>query len=221
MPTYQHLKFLYNSTVSSASFSTMDLNTGITNDFSSSMYTPDNSNVRNLQGNVFYAQGLITFTKTPDKALESEWDLTYKSTKTIYEHEYLLVVKESEFNVSTNPSAIKIEGADRYDFTDSQNRIVRVTSYPGVSYIRKKTILENGDIIDCRYTSSYDGVTVAGFEHYDISGSIDKTGSFLTPYITTIGLYDDNADLVAVAKLPQPIKVYPDIPVNFIVRFDT
>ena len=39
--------------------------------------------------------------------------------------------------------------------------------------------------------------------------------------ITTIGLYDDNCDLVAVAKLPQPIKSYPDLPVNFIVRFDT
>ncbi len=33
--------------------------------------------------------------------------------------------------------------------------------------------------------------------------------------------YDDNCDLVAVAKLPQPIKSEPDIPVNFIIRFDT
>jgi hypothetical protein len=45
--------------------------------------------------------------------------------------------------------------------------------------------------------------------------------AFLTPFITTIGLYDDNCDLVAVAKLPQPIKSEPDIPVNFIIRFDT
>jgi hypothetical protein len=28
-------------------------------------------------------------------------------------------------------------------------------------------------------------------------------------------------DLVAVAKLPQPIKSEPDMPVNFIIRFDT
>jgi hypothetical protein len=39
--------------------------------------------------------------------------------------------------------------------------------------------------------------------------------------ITTIGLYDDNCDLVAIAKLPQPIKSMPDLTVNFIVRFDT
>lgn len=51
--------------------------------------------------------------------------------------------------------------------------------------------------------------------------SNDPTGSFLTPMITTIGLYDDDLNLVAVAKLPQPIKSEHDMPVNFIVRFDT
>ena len=75
-------------------------------------------------------------------------------------------------------------------------------------------------ILDYRFSGSI-GNKKAGFEHYDISGSVDSTGSFLAPMITTIGLYDDNCDLVAVAKLPQPIKSEPDIPVNFIVRFDT
>jgi hypothetical protein len=53
------------------------------------------------------------------------------------------------------------------------------------------------------------------------SGSLDPIGSYLAPYITTIGLYDDDLNLVAVAKLPQPIKSLPDYPLNFIVRFDT
>jgi hypothetical protein len=43
----------------------------------------------------------------------------------------------------------------------------------------------------------------------------------LTPFITTIGLYDDECNLLAVAKLPNPLKSLPDIPINFIVRFDT
>jgi hypothetical protein len=33
-------------------------------------------------------------------------------------------------------------------------------------------------------------------------------------------LYDDNNNMVAVAKLPKPIKKYPDMAVNFIVRMD-
>ena len=47
------------------------------------------------------------------------------------------------------------------------------------------------------------------------------TSSYFSPYITTIGLYDEQLNMVAVAKLPQPIKSLPDYPVNFIVRFDT
>ena len=89
-----------------------------------------------------------------------------------------------------------------------------------VKYIKKLTTLETGDVLDFRYSGSI-GNTKAGFEHYDISGSVDSTGSFLAPMITTIGLYDDNCDLVAIAKLPQPIKSMPDLTVNFIVRFDT
>jgi hypothetical protein len=53
------------------------------------------------------------------------------------------------------------------------------------------------------------------------SGSVDPTGSYLAPYITTIALYDDELNMIAVAKLPKPIKSLPDYPLNFIVRFDT
>ena len=59
------------------------------------------------------------------------------------------------------------------------------------------------------------------FWEYDFSASNDPTGSYLAPYITTIGLYDDEMNMVAVAKLPQPIKSLPDYPLNFIIRFDT
>ena len=51
------------------------------------------------------------------------------------------------------------------------------------------------------------------------TGSSNPTASFLAPYITTIGLYNQ-ADLVAVAKLGTPIKNEGYFPLNFIVRFD-
>jgi hypothetical protein len=56
---------------------------------------------------------------------------------------------------------------------------------------------------------------------HNIQSQVDSTGSYLAPYITTIALYDDDLNMVAVAKLPQPIKSMPDYPLNFIVRFDT
>jgi hypothetical protein len=172
-------------------------------------------------GNVFYNQGLIVLTRNSADLLKNDWKLDYKSTQTIYENEYLLIVNEDEFNVSQNPSAVVEVGKMTEFITGSDNKIYKVTTNPGVKYIKKKSILETGEILDYRFGSSVSMSISGGFEHYDLSGSVDSTGSFLTPFITTIGLYDDNCDLVAVAKLPQPIKSEPDIPVNFIVRFDT
>jgi hypothetical protein len=82
-------------------------------------------------------------------------------------------------------------------------------------------VLQNGTILDYRYGSKVTTGVSGGFEHYYLSSSTDSTGSFLTPFITTIGLYDDANELLAVAKLPRPIKNEPSYPVNFIVRFDT
>ena len=172
-------------------------------------------------GNVFYNQGLIVITKDAASRLANGWQLDYKSTKTIYEHEYLLIANEDEFNVSQNPSAVVEVGKTTEFITGSDNKIYKVTTNPGTKYIKKKSTLENGNILDYRFASNYTSSVSGGFEHYDLSGSIDSTGSFLAPFITTIGLYDDNCDLVAVAKLPQPIKSEPDMPVNFIIRFDT
>ena len=58
------------------------------------------------------------------------------------------------------------------------------------------------------------------FIGYQYSSSYDATGSFLSPCVTTIGLYQDN-QLVAVGKLGRPIKNLIDWPVNIVVRFDT
>jgi hypothetical protein len=57
------------------------------------------------------------------------------------------------------------------------------------------------------------------FFDYDYSSSIDKTGSYLAPYITTIGLYN-GADMVGVAKLATPIKNSGDFPLNILVKWD-
>jgi hypothetical protein len=172
-------------------------------------------------GNVFYNQGLVVITSGSNSLLTGSWDISFKSTQTIYENEYLIIVNEDEFNVSTNPSAIVEVGRETGFITDSNNKIYKTTTNPGVKYIRKKSTLENGNTLDYRFGSSVNTAISGGFEHWEMSGSADSTGSFLAPFITTVGLYDDNCDLVAIAKLPQPIKSDPELPVNFIIRFDT
>lgn len=176
-----------------------------------------------IVGDVFYDHGLVVYTHTAslNTALTGDWQIDFKSTETIYENEYLLIVNEDEFNISQNPSAVVKVGGVTSTFTDTDGIVRTINEEQPVKYIRKKTTLDNGTTLDFRYGSGVNSAISGGFEHIDLSGSVDTTGSFLTPFITTIGLYDDNCDLVAVAKLPQPIKSEPDFPVNFIVRFDT
>ncbi len=57
------------------------------------------------------------------------------------------------------------------------------------------------------------------FFDYDINSESDITGSYLAPYITTVGLYS-GLDLVAVAKLATPIKNTGEFPLNIIVKWD-
>jgi len=148
--------------------------------------------IPNVYGNIFYDRGLIVVTRdVVSGSVLSQFIVRYRSTKTIYENEIFLSVLENEFNVSQNPSAVDFNGAD-------------------FGKIKLHNIESN--LINNKF---------GGFADYEFSSSVDPTGSYLAPYITTIGLYDNELNMVAVAKLPQPIKSLPDYPVNFIIRFDT
>jgi hypothetical protein len=46
------------------------------------------------------------------------------------------------------------------------------------------------------------------------------SSSDFAPYITTIGLYDDAGQLLAIGKLAQPVKKRDDVDMNFLIRID-
>ena len=60
-----------------------------------------------------------------------------------------------------------------------------------------------------------------------LTGSTDRftygpsiTGAGATPYITAVGLYNNNSDLMAVAKLARPLKKITGLPMTFKVQID-
>jgi hypothetical protein len=164
-------------------------------------------------GNVFYSDGVIVFKSSSIDSLET-YELEYRSTQTIYETEVLVSVKAGEFNYSQNPSAVNVTLSGSYYFETTP-----ITNILPSKNVKIKEVL---DIEQRRYYSgSIDSNKIGTWEDYYNSASIDPTGSYLAPYITTIGLYDDNGDMIAVAKLPQPIKNLPDYDLNFLIRFDT
>jgi hypothetical protein len=78
------------------------------------------------------------------------------------------------------------------------------------------------DIIDFLNERTLRGIAPqikSDFLDYAVNAKADPTGSYLAPYVTSIGLYS-GTELVAVAKLGSPIKITPDFPINFIVRMD-
>jgi len=120
-------------------------------------------------GNAFYPLGIIVITSPSYQALMSGSTINFKSTVTINENNVLLNIVPSEYNLTFNPSAAKLDASSSlYD-------------YPYQDFIQSESF---------------------------------------SPYITTIGLYDDKFNLVAVAKLAKPLKKSLDIPMSFAVRWD-
>ena len=109
--------------------------------------------------------------------------LSFQNEHIIYENEVRCIVRESDFNLSYNPTLLKYGG---------------------------------------QYISP-----ISGSDGYTLTGSFDSTvkdfatGSFFQPYVTTIGLYNDENELLMVAKLGKPIALSLDTDMTFIVKYDT
>ena len=65
-------------------------------------------------------------------------------------------------------------------------------------------------------SSSYASSYTAGTEYQNFT-----THSEFGTYVTNIGLYNDERELLAIAKLSNPIKNDKDLPISFLVRFDS
>ena len=202
----------------------------LTNDATSKTFTDDSySNLidsgSNVAGNIFYDRGLVVLTRDITSGSGAgnltQFTLDFRSTKTIYENEIFIPVLEGEFNFSQNPSAVYEDGAKKVRITTSRAESLRKKPNDLVTTDYYDAGIKNVRNSKYAYVSKLDPNKFGSFDDYEYSGSIDPTGSYLAPYITTIGLYDDSLSLLAVAKLPQPIKSEPNYPINFIIRFDT
>lgn len=138
--------------------------------------TFDNS----YEGIIVYSHGLIVIT---NQGLLNFWpetddiNVSFQSSRTIYETQYKCTVRENEFNYSQNPSLIS-----------SSNFVNPLVS-----------------------TCSLD---IRG-QVYDF-----VTSSFFSPYITTVGLYNEAQELLAVAKLSQPLPTSRTTDMSILINLD-
>ena len=158
-------------------------------------------------GNVFYDTGTLVFTDTgsyKDVGLGTGTDgfeIDYRSTHTIYQHEYTVISQAGKFNTSRNislthqrsGSVTVVEGTEpRYYFPPGDNP-------------------SGGQDSTGSFASSYQATQfVEPFVSH----------SQFAPYITTIGLYNDNNELLVVGRTSNPIKNDPTMDMSFVLRFD-
>ena len=119
-------------------------------------------------------------------------NISFKNKYTIYEKTIKCTVKDYEYNTSTNPTLRS--GSDQYLYLTG-SEWVESTSLPS------------------SYTGSY---------YYNPNSTLKSfaTSSDFTPYVSTIGLYNDSKQLVAVAKLAQPLPLSTKTDTTFIIKFD-
>mgnify|MGYP001491805909 FL=1 len=154
-------------------------------------------------GNIFYEQGLLVFTDTgsyKDVGFGTSYTLKYQSTQTHYEYEYRVSAKPFEFNTSTNISLTP----DRSGSQTISQGVVSMSNFFPPSH------LPTG-----QGTGSYATFYNAATESLGI-----VTGSEFQPFVTDIGLYSENNELLAHGKLAKPVKLSKDIETTFVVRFD-
>ena len=99
----------------------------------------------------------------PIEVNTGSFNLSFQNEHIIYENEIHCTVRESEFNLSYNPSLQSDNSGSLYGFA---------------------------------------------------------TSASFTPYVTTIGLYNDNNELLMVAKLAKPIMVSSNTSMTFIIKYD-
>ena len=155
-------------------------------------------------GVVSYDYGLIMLTDTGSMygnvgkmTGANGWVLKFDSTKTIYEHEYSVVIPEGRFNSTTNISvSLERSGSQTIPSGLDDGTMRELVAAPAESLYN---------------SNGYNATTQT--ENF-------TTHSFFAPYVTTIGLYNDHGDLLAVAKTSRPVRNDPEIALSFIVRFD-
>lgn len=113
-------------------------------------------------------------------------------------------------------------------FTDLYGSILKYFIDDGGTPVNNTASFQNEHIIyentvKCTVRESEFNYTHNPSISTDTSGSLRDfaTGSIFTPYVTTVGLYNDSQELLAVAKMSQPTPLSTNTDTTFLINYDT
>jgi len=97
--------------------------------------------------------------------------------------------------------------------------ILNTLSYKNTHLITENEYQCTMNESEFEFTQNVSARKITSNESEDIANF--ATGSNFKPYITTIGLYDNNANLLLVGKLAQPVRASSETDTTFVIRYDT
>lgn len=93
-----------------------------------------------------------------------------------------------------------------------------------LSFTNEHTVYENyitAQIKENEFNLTYNpSVRVTGSDAYSRIKDF-ATGSDFHPYASTLGLYNDNNELLMVAKFGQPVPISTETDMTFLIRYDS
>jgi hypothetical protein len=157
-------------------------------------------------GNIFYSNGLVVLTEPPSSA----FDLTQEDIDQL--------VEESE-------------EYDTFPFKKEQNRY---TAFPDYEKDTFDSLFQQYEVEFRSVTENYEHEISADVKPGEFGSTLNPTaredsekpikpledGDF-RPYVTTVGYYNDESELIATAKLSKPIKLPENTAMTILARFDT
>ena len=165
------------------------------------------NNTTNVVGNIFYNHGIVVVQNNlsaPTQSITTSGlrlerfksvDVKFSSSFEITEHTVVCKMGPSEFNASVFNHTVGYYKTVTGSYVSGSTTVTYNNFVPNVSSSTKATSGES------------------------ITGLFDS--GTLTPYVTTIGLYNNNYELLAIAKLANPVPRAKNVDQTFIVKFDT
>ena len=155
------------------------------------------NNTTTVVGNVTYAQGMIVFTGGTRKEGIGELG------------EY----GDAEYGVGIYGGRT-IGNNDVLNFSEDPNMSMSFSSSFTIYETQYKCTIEEND-----FNYSQKPTTISGSSN---DGTVYSyaTGSYFSPYVTTVGLYNNNNELVAVGKMAQPIPTSRTTDTTILVNID-
>ena len=158
-------------------------------------------------GNIFYSNGLATITHPNHLSIAQP----FESGSVIGNNPYLLKAS----NISPGTNTVFVESRD----ANSSGSIAHSIKFKNIHPIYENEYQCTVNADEYNFTHNISTRKIKSDQKADLANF--TTSSLWKPYVTTVGLYNENNELLVIGKLAQPVRMSEEADTTFAIRWDT